>query len=65
MRDGSHGHNLRMHSGVLLAAFVGLLVGLGLGLASNVSGVVLGFYGLILGALLAGAASLARRGRRS
>jgi hypothetical protein len=48
-----------------LAAFAGLLVGLGLGLDANVSGVILGFYGLAIGALL-GAAYLAlhRRNRR-
>jgi hypothetical protein len=34
------------------AAFAGLLVGLGLGLEANVSGVVLGFYGLAVGAVL-------------
>jgi len=50
-----------------LAALAGLLVGLGLGLEANVSGVVLGFYGLTLGALL-GVTYLAlrrRNGRRS
>lgn len=50
---------------VWLAAFAGLLVGLGLGLEANVSGVILGFYGLAIGALL-GATYLAlhRRNRR-
>ncbi len=48
-----------------LAALAGLLVGLGLGLEANVSGVILGFYGLAVGALL-GASYLAlhRRERR-
>ncbi|MBA2348970.1 MAG: hypothetical protein H0V81_11815 [Solirubrobacterales bacterium] len=50
---------------VPLAALAGLLVGLGLGLEANVSGVILGFYGLAVGALL-GASYLAlhRRERR-
>jgi hypothetical protein len=34
------------------AALAGVLVGLGLRLAANVSGVVLAFYGLALGVLL-------------
>lgn len=48
-----------------LAALAGLLVGLGLGIEANVSGLVLGFYGLIVGALV-GFAHLAlhRRNRR-
>ena len=48
-----------------VAALVGTVVGLGLGLGANVSGVVLAFYGLALGVLL-GAAYLEprRRSRR-
>ena len=33
-------------------ALVGVLIGLGLGLWSNVSGLVLAFYGLVLGIVL-------------
>jgi hypothetical protein len=43
------------------AALGGVLFGLGLGLASNVSGVVLAFYGLIAGVLVAIIASRLRR----
>jgi hypothetical protein len=34
-------------------ALAGILVGLGLGLWTNVSGVVLSFYGLVLGTVIA------------
>ncbi len=43
------------------AALVGLLVGIGLAFGTNVSGVVLAFYGLVLAVLLA---VVARRLRR-
>jgi hypothetical protein len=46
------------------AAATGALIGLGLGLWSNVSGVVLAFYGLALGTLLGLLVLGARRGRR-
>lgn len=45
------------------AALAGVLVGLGLGLWTNVSGVVLAFYGLVLGTVL-GLLVLSLRGRR-
>ena len=45
-----------------VAALLGLLFGVGLGLEPNVPGVVLGFYGLALGVVL-GAVSLALRRR--
>lgn len=35
------------------AALIGVLVGLGLGLGTNVSGAVLALYGLVIGAFLA------------
>ena len=48
-----------------VAALVGMVVGLGLGLGPNVSGVVLAFYGLALGVLLGAAyLELRRRSRR-
>ena len=48
---------------IAVVALAGTLVGLGLGLGTNVSGVVLAFYGLALGALL-GTLLVAARGRR-
>lgn len=56
------GHNMTVRATILLGAIVGLLLGLGLGLSSNVSGVVLGFYGLGLGVVVAAVAS-SRRSR--
>lgn len=44
-----------------LGALAGVLFGLGLALRANVSGVVLAFYGLVLGALFA--ALLVKRSR--
>jgi hypothetical protein len=46
-----------------IAALVGLLLGLGLGLASNVSGVVLAFYGLALAPIVVAVVSGLRRWR--
>ncbi len=45
------------------AALAGVLIGLGLGLWANVSGVVLAFYGLVLGTVL-GMLVLSLRGGR-
>lgn len=38
---------------ILRAALFGVLLGLGLGLAANVSGAVLAFYGLVVGTVAA------------
>lgn len=43
----------RAESRLALGALAGVLFGFGLGLGTNVSGVVLAFYGLVLGLLLA------------
>ena len=52
---------LTSRCGMFAGALAGLLLGLGMGLTSNVSGVVLAFYGLAIAVLLTLVAAIARR----